>query len=478
MTNGRMGSLTRQLCHSIAACDDSGRSDGALLDHYLQTRDDMAFAALVARHGSMVWSVCRRVLRHYHDAEDAFQATFLILASRAESVSPKDRVANWLYGVAHNVARKARARSARQRLRERPTSDLPEPVTLDSEVSTDLRPVLDQELSRLPTQYREAILLCDVDGETQAEAARRLGCPEGTIAARLSRARDLLAARLSRRGVTFSVTGLIIAISAKRAGAVPSELVARTLNVTALANGAMSGVVPDRVAGLTNGGNTTMLWTRLKVIVAALAVAGTVALGGGLLLADRPVPPTDEKRTLGRWVSGDASASAPAENLRRMEGMKWHLLRVDHQKKTLHVADVSVERSWGSDAAERLFASAGSQLSLVGVPVSKDAKIKLDGKEIALKELHDGVNLTLKFETEKAVVVAIEATTPERAGYVVKGVDAEKKILTVSRGKDDKPLVLGVADVVALKEVKPGSHVQLHVEVEDGKLIVKGIRVR
>jgi hypothetical protein len=210
-------------------------------------------------------------------------------------------------------------------------------------------------------------------------------------------------------------------------------------------------------------------------------MVGLLALGAMTLpaLAGKPEPPAKtEKHALENWINADAQA----DTLRQLEKVKWELLRVDREKRTLHISDTPAARSWGRDAAERMFTSAGAELALVGVPVSPDAKIVLDGKEIPLKELLDGVNLTVKFETDKAVIVSIEATTPPRAGYVVKSVDADKHILTVTRDKTDKPLVLPVAKGVPLrdmlKDLKPGTHVQLHLEVEDGHLVVHGLRER
>src|SRR5262249_26019760 len=153
------------------------------------------------RHGPMVLGVCRRVLDHAHDAEDAFQATFLVLARKAASIVARDTVGNWLYGVAYRTAHKARVAAARRRLKERQMS---RPEALDEDVWRELRPVLDQELNRLPEKYREPVILCDLEGQTRKEAARRLGWPEGTLSGRLSRARVLLAKRLARHGLTLS----------------------------------------------------------------------------------------------------------------------------------------------------------------------------------------------------------------------------------------------------------------------------------
>src|SRR5262245_49736137 len=173
--------------------DGAGSTDGQLLEAYICRQDQVALAALVQRHGPMVWGVCRRVLGNYHDAEDAFQATFLVLVRKAASIASPELLANWLYGVAHQTALKARATTAKRRARERQVTDMPEPGVTDHDLWRDLQPLLDQELSRLPDRYRVAVVLCDLEGKTRKEAARQLGVPEGTLAARLARGRVLLA---------------------------------------------------------------------------------------------------------------------------------------------------------------------------------------------------------------------------------------------------------------------------------------------
>src|SRR5205823_3225276 len=180
--------------------DGAGLADGQLLEDYLSRRDEAALAALVLRHGPMVWGVCCRVLRNHQDAEDAFQVTFLVLVRKAASVKPRELLANWLYGVAHQTALKARATAAKRRARERQVMEMPEPEVAPQDLWHDLQPLLDQELSRLPDKYRIPIVLCDLEGKTRREAARRIGCPEGTVAGRLARARRMLAKRMARHG--------------------------------------------------------------------------------------------------------------------------------------------------------------------------------------------------------------------------------------------------------------------------------------
>ncbi|WP_193789026.1 RNA polymerase sigma factor, partial [Zavarzinella formosa] len=168
-----MGNLRRAL-------QRDGPRDGELLDRFIERRDDEALAALIRRHGPMVWGVCRRFLDH-HDAEDAFQATFIVLARKASTVKPRALVANWLYGVARQTALHARRTVTRRQAREVSVEQVPEPEALRPGQEADLRTVLDAELSRLPDIYRSVIVLCDLDGRTRRDAARELGVPEGTV---------------------------------------------------------------------------------------------------------------------------------------------------------------------------------------------------------------------------------------------------------------------------------------------------------
>ena len=152
--------------------DGAGLTDGQLLGDYLSRRDEAAIAALVRRHGPMVWGVCRRVLHNHHDAEDAFQTTFLVLVRKAASIASRELLANWLYGVAHQTALKARATAAKRKGRERQVTEMPEPAVTQQDPWHDLQPLLDEELSRLPDKYRSVIVLCDLEGKTRKEVGR------------------------------------------------------------------------------------------------------------------------------------------------------------------------------------------------------------------------------------------------------------------------------------------------------------------
>src|SRR4051812_22593765 len=200
MVTGQMNGVLEYLRRAMLPREGAGLSDGQLLTAYVNRQDEAALAALVRRHGPLVWGVCRRVLRSHHDAEDAFQATFLVLARKAASIASRELLANWLYGVAHQTALNARKTVDKRRKRETQVAEMPEPATTDPDVLSDLQPLIDQELSQLREKYRAVVVLCDLEGKTRTEAARQLDVPEGTVAGWLARARAALAERLARRG--------------------------------------------------------------------------------------------------------------------------------------------------------------------------------------------------------------------------------------------------------------------------------------
>jgi RNA polymerase sigma factor (sigma-70 family) len=267
--------------------DPAGPTDGELVSRFVEQRDETAFEALVRRHGPMVWGVCRRVLTNHQDAEDAFQATFFVLARKAAAVVPKAMVANWLYGVAHHAALHAARTVARRKERERQVTSMPEPAVTDTDPWPDLQPILDQELSRLPDKYRAVVVLCELEGKGRKEAARQLGCPEGTVAGRLARARAMLAKRLTGRGVTLSSAALAVMLSQKSAsGCAPGSVVSSTIKSASLfATGQVAnGTISANVAILTERVLKMMLIHKLKTVTISLLVLAAFALGGGLLV--------------------------------------------------------------------------------------------------------------------------------------------------------------------------------------------------
>jgi RNA polymerase sigma factor (sigma-70 family) len=305
MATSPMSDVLRQFRRAVLV-RDAGLTDGQLLESFISRRDEPAIEALIRRHGPMVWGVCRRVLRNAHDAEDAFQATFLVLVRKAPSIVPREIVANWLYGVAHRTALNARAAAARRRVRERQMTEMPEPAVGGPGLGPDWQDLLDQELSRLPAKYRAVVVLCDLEGKTRKEAAGELGCPEGTVASRLTRARTILARRLARRGLALSAGGLAAALSQQ--ACVPASVVASTINsaICLATGGVAAGMISARVAALAGGAMKTMLRNRLEAMV--VMVGALIVLGLGLGLSAYPgvaqQPGKEQKEPVQRAADG------------------------------------------------------------------------------------------------------------------------------------------------------------------------------
>jgi RNA polymerase sigma factor (sigma-70 family) len=278
--------------------EGAGLGDGELLGRFLERHDEAALAALVRRHGPMVWGVCRRLLSH-HDAEDAFQATFLVLVRKAPSVVPRELVGNWLYGVAHQTALQARRTAARRKAREVQVKAMPDTEVAHQDQWRDVQPLLDQELIRLPDIYRAVLVLCDLEGRTRKEVARQLGVPEGTVAGRLARARAMLAKRLTERGLTLSGGALAAVLARNVASAsVPDAVVSNTINVAnlfATGKAAAAGTIPAKVAALAEGVLKAMLFTKLKAAIAVVLILGFVATGATILTCRTAAGQEDKK---------------------------------------------------------------------------------------------------------------------------------------------------------------------------------------
>jgi RNA polymerase sigma factor (sigma-70 family) len=258
------GQLTR-----LGPPGDGDPRDDQLLAKYIASRDEEAFQEIVRRHGVMVHGVCRRFLRNEADADDAFQAVFLVLIRKADSVRPGNKLGNWLYGVAVNVARKGREVLARRRTHEL-IGDVAQP---QPNANADLRDAIDDELARLPADYRAAVVACDLEGRTRKEAASQLGWNEGTVASRLARARALLADRLARRGVMAPAAGLsaVMGVDSSVAAALPRVILAgHSELVTELAMEAMRAM------------SASKLQTMATIVLTAVALAGA---GTGVVLA-------------------------------------------------------------------------------------------------------------------------------------------------------------------------------------------------
>jgi RNA polymerase sigma factor (sigma-70 family) len=287
MVEEKGGFVGRQLEVLWTSGTLTGMSDAQLVSRFTGVRDttaETAFRELVHRHGPMVMGVCRQILRRTQDAEDAFQATFLILVRKARSIHVRESLAPWLYSVAYRTAQRARATASRFRQGE---SEQLEAIKAAPEDITqfDLRPLLHEELGRLPDKYRSPIVLCHLEGKSHEEAARALNWPIGTVSGRLSRGRELLKSRLERRGVAVGST-MLAGSNWNVIQPLPESLVESTL--TAAAQFASAQAVSTSVQSLTNGVLKAMLLNKLKTVSLAILVMG--AASGGAFAWARRIP--------------------------------------------------------------------------------------------------------------------------------------------------------------------------------------------
>ncbi len=242
------------------------------------------------------------MLCHEQDAEEAFQATFLVLARKAASIAARDTVGNWLYGVAYRTALKAKVTNARRRNRETQAATMLQQEHNATEVWSDLRPLLDQELHSLPAKYRSPIVLCDLEGKTRSEAALQLGWPEGTLSWRLASARSMLAKRLERHGVTLSAAALGLMIAQNASAHVPVKLIVSTINAatcSSMGQAVATGLISADVVALTEGVLRTMFYVKLKIACAVCLTLAAMAAGVGVVLNAAPAVPAERVKTTG-----------------------------------------------------------------------------------------------------------------------------------------------------------------------------------
>ncbi len=488
MTTGQLNGVIQHLRRAALRHEGAGLTDAELLDCFLTPPQsppseggeggarEAAFEALLRRHGPMVLGVCRRLLQNEADAEDAFQATFLVLVRKAASIQPRGLVGHWLYGVAYKTALKAKAATARRRAREREVGAMPR-TEASGEVWPHLLALLDQELHGLPDKYRMPIVLCDLEGKTRKETARQLGWAEGTVASRHVRARVRLAKRLARHGLALSSAALALALSPNAAWAcVPTSLAVSTIKAATLvaAGRAAAGVISAQVAALTEGVLRAMLLTKLKIATALVLAVSLVAAGAGLLAHRVLAEPAKEK-------------PKTTENVDQVEGS---LKAMDAARNTITITITTKDVQTGQkNAQDKTFA------------VAADARIVLDqggkdgGKAVKLADLKEGMRLVIQLSQDKKTAASIRAAAKENTvDGAVKAVDAAKNTITVmNKDKETKQkqeqtfavaadarIVLaghgkGGEKVAKLPDLKEGMRVVLQLS-QDNKAVV-GIRI-
>lgn len=415
-------------------------SDGQLLECFVSRHEQAALEVLVRRHGPMVWGICRRILGNHHDTEDAFQATFLVLVRKAASIAPKEMVGNWLYGVAHQTALKARATAAKRKKRECQVTTMPEASVKDQEIWSDLEPFLDLELSRLPDKYRVVILLCDLQGRTQKEAARQIGCPEGTVATRLARGRVLLAKRLARHGLAVSGGVLAVALAQNAAGCVPSSVVSSTIKAVTLVAAGRGAMISVKVIALTEGVMNAMFLTKLKTVMTVCLVLGLVTFGGILVrhdsVAGQPVnvgqagekTPSrlaeplreDTAKPSGKkeLKKDDSEQRFPEQRALNSPPPVFARIEIVNEKKgEIHVAEsisvsaigqMRVVKRKGGSEENRMPNSVAIKDSLYVISIKEWQLFTVDGSEIPGKEVME------RFKKGGMVLIAVEDHLPDR----------------------------------------------------------------
>jgi RNA polymerase sigma factor (sigma-70 family) len=434
-----MTTFLQQLRRNALVRDGAGLTDGQLLTRFLERRDEAAFAALVRRHGPMVWGVCCRLLQNQHDAEDAFQATFLVLTRKAADVLPREMVANWLYGVACTTAHRVRAAAAKRRVRERQVTAMPEPQAVQEDLWDDLQPLLDHELGRLPDKYRLVLLLCDLEGKTRKEVARQLGCPEGTVAGRLARARLMLARRLARHGLAVSGGALAVLLADRVVACVPASVVSSTLTAASsfAAGQAASGVVSAKVAAITQGVLRTMLLNKLKIATAVVLLIFAVSVVGGIGLPTLPARGQEQKGPAQRRQGRPAAARGkkpqaghifltrqhdPNPNLPSVGNNEPHLAMVRPDGKQVTWLTKDLKRGEQPNHCGAVAVSTDGRLIAYGVTPNEEAGKPIRNEEIVLKAVDDkkGAGVSLKVrglswcwspDGRSLVVTAVDGTS-------------------------------------------------------------------
>jgi RNA polymerase sigma factor (sigma-70 family) len=413
MTDGRWGGVLNHLRRTALRCDAGDTTDAQLLGCFLARRDQAAFEALVRRHGTMVLGVCRRVLRDDHDAEDAFQAAFLVLVRKAASIQPRGLVGNWLYGVAYRTALEARGILARRRTKERQVSAMPEKAAPTADTNSDVRPILDEELDRLPAKYRVPVVLCELEGRSRKEVAGLLQIPEGTLSSRLATAKRMLAGRLSRRGLGVSAATMAACFAEQASAAVvPSTLVAATVRAaTQFAAGASAAAISTNVVLVTEGVLKAMFLSKVKTVTAVFALMAI--LGGGLGLVGS-----------GSWAGqagdGKSGQAKPADSKKGGGPAKIDAVQnKDVERKLQTTLDVKYKAISLEEILDELRATSGlnifvdkQALDAAGIALQQPVTLRLDGVTLKTALKYVLRNSGLTYVVEDGIVVITAGSVP------------------------------------------------------------------
>jgi len=377
MTNSQLNPVLEHIRKLASVHPAEGRTDLQLLQEFASAGDQAAFAALLQRHGGMVLGVCRQVLHHLHDAEDAFQATFLVLARNANSIRKGSAVASWLHGVAYRIAMKAKRDAARRRVKEGQVKSMPSTNLSGDLAWREVQALLHEEIQRLPQAYRSTFVLCFLEGRSRAEVADQLGLKEGTVSSRLARARKQLQERLSARGVALSAAlGVSALWDAGSQAAVTDSMAKATVRAAAVyaaGKTVTGGILSTKVIRLAEGVTNTMIITKLKLVTVLTLALGLSASGAALLNGQRAAASKQSPEAAGALVQ-----SKPTESSFFRSGEQQEVL--DHPQRG--VAWLEAERKLAECLSLALLDKPAAKAALEPALVIKGDTITVSGRVV------------------------------------------------------------------------------------------------
>ena len=504
-----MHSVYRCVRQVIAAEEFRDLSDQALLHRFCQANEETAFAVLVRRHGPMVLRLCRRILQHEQDAEDAAQAVFLVLSQKAKSLCPRQSLSGWLYTVAYRTAHKANIKAARRRTHEQNLAHERPVDPLTQLMVSEIHDLLHQEIARLPDKFRDPLVLCYLQGLTRDEAARRLNWPPKMVKTRLEQARERLRLRMNVRGVTLSGTMLASLSSEAEASAIGSL---NLFSSTVKAGTSVTGIsapptapLSQNVTTLAEGVMNTMMMNKIhKGILMALLLS---LLCFGVLLALRHTAaeqphtaPKSQTPTPPEQIHPKPTNSIKLADF--LQSRFWRLQQVDLEKSTITVDDSSTDKLVADGGVFMKLDGTRVKLShrtgtvLTDVSVTENAQVSVNGRSAKLVDLKPNMLLKLLLSKKTSAVRAIRAIAPPtRAFYVVEKVDLRTRRLLVKQGKSGPSIEFPLAEDVKLlatlhdmpgasfpvvlnrevKQIAIGTNVAIEMGMEGNRLVVRSV---
>ena len=434
MSSSALAAGLRHLRVQLAARQHSAESDEHLLHAFTSRRDDNAFTVLVQRHGPMVLHVCRRTLGNEQDAEDAFQATFLVLASNATALRSKTSLASFLHGTAYRTAMKAKQSAARRRKHERRAATQPPADPADELSWREVRVLLDEEIARLPEIYRSVFVLCHLEHLSRAEAAQRLGLKECTVLSRLAKARKRLAQRLARRGVELTAALAAMGLAAQYASALSAGLMATTIKAAlAMAAGEkLTGVASASVAQLVKSATAAMVVSKAKIVGVLLLTASLLA-GASVwafrgLAANALTPSTQPAEPSAAKVDDKPKVASPQRELAKKVAIQGRVFDPDGKPKAgakiLLLGESDKLQPLGETTADGRFTVAVPQGAKGRFLIAQDAGSGIDLLSITKSDPKKPIELRLvKDQAIRGRVVNTEGKPVRGARVAVKQID-------------------------------------------------------